>query len=356
MRGGYFDLEGLKQRLVKFEQEMAAPDFWQDQSRAAKVSQEAEHLKQDILAWDNLSSEIESAKSLAEELAEADDHSLEKELNRKYQELLKQYQEREFFLLFSGKHDKSDAVLTIHAGTGGTEAQDWTEMLMRMYLRFCEKRGWATTVIDEARGNEAGVKRVSIEVSGRYAFGHLKAEAGTHRLVRISPFDAEKMRHTSFALVEVVPIFPELTDEDVVIKDEDLRVDVFRSSGKGGQSVNTTDSAVRMVHVPTGITVSCQNERSQAQNKATALKILKSKLFLRKMEERQKEQDSARGEVLPAAWGNQIRSYVLHPYHMVKDHRTNFETSNPGVVLDGDLDNFIKAYLEHSVKANESNN
>jgi peptide chain release factor 2 len=280
---------------------------------------------------------------LAHEAIAEKAHSLEKDIEKKYNTLSAQFAKLEFFILLSGKYDERNAIVAIHAGTGGVDAQDWAAILLRMYLRFCEKRGWVMKILDKSVGNEAGIKSVTFEVIGKYAFGYLKSENGVHRLVRISPYDAEKMRHTSFALVEIIPELGEL--EDIKIEPKDLRIDTYLSSGHGGQSVQTTYSAVRIVHLPTNITVTCQNERSQRQNKETALKILKSKLIVLGEIEKQKEKQKIRGEFHEAAWGNQIRSYVMQPYKMVKDHRTKYETQDVNSVLDGSLDDFIESYL-----------
>ncbi len=258
--------------------------------------------------------------------------------------LLKQFEEMEFLLLFTEKYDINNAVVALHAGTGGTDAQDWTEMLLRMYMRYCESRGFETRILSIHSGNEAGIKKAVIEVIGMYAYGYLKSEAGVHRLVRISPYDAEKMRHTSFALVEVLPELGAV--EEVVVKPDDLRVEVFRASGHGGQGVNTTDSAVRITHIPTGIVVSCQNERSQAQNKEHAMSYLRAKLRMYYETEADEERKKIRGEFSEIAWGNQIRSYVLHPYKLVKDHRTKHETADVDYVLNGGVERFVEEYLK----------
>jgi len=322
------------------EQETIKPEFWKDAERAKKESQRLKELKEEIEVWEKLRREVEELLELCGVVG--GDIKLQEEIQKRAEESAKNFQNLEFQILFSGKYDKKSAVLGIHAGTGGTEAQDWAEMLLRMYLRFCERRGWNARVIDETRGGEAGIKSATITIAGRFAYGWLKSEAGVHRLVRISPFDAEKMRHTSFALVEV---FPELEEvPEIKLEPKDMRIDTFLASGHGGQSVQTTYSAVRVVHLPTGLTVTCQRERSQAQNKETALKILKIKLLRLREETRAGEVDKLRAGVL-AAWGNQIRSYVLQPYKMVKDHRTKYETADAEAVLDGELEPFMESYL-----------
>ncbi len=336
-------IDHMRERVKVLEMEMSKPDFWSDANTAKLKSQEHDELKNDVDRWVSLTKEIEDVL----ELASASDHeeynSLKSEITKRYEELYEQYQSLEFFIMLSGKYDASHAIVAIHAGTGGVDAQDWASMLLRMYVRFCEREGWVVKIVDKSVGNEAGIKSVTMEVVGRYAYGYLKAEAGVHRLVRISPFDAEKMRHTSFALVEVLPVLEEITE--VKIEDKDLRIDTSTASGHGGQSVNTTYSAVRLVHIPTGITVSCQNERSQQQNKETAMKILRAKLHARYLEEQQKEKRELRGAYQEAAWGNQVRSYVLQPYKMVKDHRTKHEIQDVDAVLDGNIKEFIESYL-----------
>jgi peptide chain release factor 2 len=323
---------------------MSQPDFWADTVNAKAVSRHAEEMRQEIKAWTDLRKNLDELLKFSEEAkAEAD---LQAEIEKKYFELKNQYEKLEFQVLLAGQHDEKNAIFAIHAGTGGVDAQDWAEMLLRMLIRFCEKKGWAAKIVDESRGQEAGIKSATVIVEGRYAYGYLKSEAGVHRLVRISPYDAEKMRHTSFALVEVLPEFNEV--EEIPIEEKDLRIDTFLSSGHGGQSVQTTYSAVRIVHIPTNIVVTCQNERSQKQNKETAMKILRAKLHRISFNKQQAEKQELRGAYSEAAWGNQIRSYVLQPYKLVKDHRTEVESHQPDEVLNGDLDKFIEGYLRWS--------
>ncbi len=322
---------------------MSRPDFWNDQERAVRVGKEVEALEQQTGAWQKLLDDVRGLEELVALANSESDTSLGDEPEAHFASLEKRFKELEFFVMFSGRYDESNAIISLHAGTGGVDAQDWTEMLERMFLRFCDRHGWKAEVIDHTPGNEAGLKSATFKVSGQYAYGYLRSEAGVHRLVRISPFDSEGMRHTSFALVEVLP---EIEDEgDVMIKPEDVKVDFFRSSGPGGQNVNKTSSAVRLVHIPTGIVVSTQTERSQHQNRELAMKILRAKLVQLKEELRADDIAAIRGKVEKAAWGKQIRSYVLQPYQLVKDHRTGFEMTDVTAVLDGDIDGFIEAYL-----------
>lgn len=336
-------LDARKDEIAALDVEASAPDFWSDPDRARRESQKLAELRREYDAWASFKTELADAKDLALEAEKENDTSIEADLAERLGELEKRHASMEFAMLLGEKHDASSAVLSIHAGAGGTDAQDWAEMLMRMYFRYAEKKGWTVRLVDESRGGEAGIKSVTFFVEGRHAYGYLKGEAGVHRLVRQSPFNADALRQTSFALVEVLPEFDESVE--VTINPEDLRIDTFMSGGKGGQSVNTTYSAVRIVHLPTKITVSCQNERSQTQNKETAMKILKAKLLKLKEDELLKEKQQLRGEFHSAEWGNQIRSYVLHPYKMVKDHRTEVETSDTDAVLNGDLDVFVEAEL-----------
>lgn len=338
---GFFDLASLEKEKAELERVMAVPDFWADQAQATKVGERYAAVQKEIGDFRGLEKQTDDLFVFASELKE-EDGGLWREVESQYEALKKQFSAMEFVKLFAGPYDRNDAILALHAGTGGTEAQDWAEMLLRMYLRFCERKGFSARIVEKSLGGETGVKSAVLEVSGPWAYGWLKSEHGVHRLVRISPFDAEKMRHTSFALAEVLPVLGEF---EVTLDPKDLRVDTFLSSGHGGQSVQTTYSAVRIVHIPTGITVSCQNERSQLQNRETAMKILRGKLHALAEAQRQKEKQKIRGEYKEAAWGNQIRSYVLHPYKMVKDLRTKYETQDTQAVLDGDLDAFVEAYL-----------
>lgn len=327
---------------------MGQPDFWNDSENARKVSKQAAELRDELSIWEGFLKEVKDLEEVVV-LAESEgDVSLHDEVAKKLETFDRKFVRLEFATLFSGVYDQRPAIVSIHAGSGGTEAQDWTEMLFRMYMRFAERHDWTTTILNESRAVDVGIKSITMRIEGRYAYGYLKSEAGVHRLVRISPFDAEKMRHTTFALVEVIPELDEV--EEIELDPKDLRIDTFMAGGKGGQSVNTTYSAVRVVHIPTNISVACQNERSQLQNKETAIKILKSKLLQLQLQEQEKEKKELRGEYQSAEWGNQIRSYVLHPYKMVKDHRTEYETADTTSVLDGELEPFMEAYLKKEVE------
>jgi len=330
---------------------MQGANFWEDQEKAAQVSQKAADLKEEVSNWQILKLEVDELADFILEAEKEGGNNLIVDIENQYKKLQTSFKGLEFFMLFSGRFDSSNALVAIHAGTGGVDAQDWAQMLLRMYLRYCERQGFKTKILDKQMGKEAGIKSVVLEIGGKNAYGYLKSEAGTHRLVRISPFDAEKMRHTSFALVEVLPDLGQAAE--IEIKPDDLRIDTFRSSGPGGQSVNTTDSAVRITHLPTGIVVQCQDERSQIKNRATAMKILRARLYELKKREKESAQAKEYAQKQKIEWGSQIRSYVMHPYSMVKDHRTDYQTSNALAVLNGDLDEFIEAYLKKLKIKNE---
>ena len=304
-------------------------------------------LRDGVKVWNKLEADAATAAELCDLLAEDQDPSLQESLSKEADDLASRLEKLEFQLAFRGPHDKRSAILAVHAGAGGTESQDWAQMLLRMYLRWAERRGFRAEVLDSSAGEEAGIKSAMVEVRGQYVYGYLKSERGVHRLVRLSPFDADHLRHTSFALVEVMPEAE--SDVDVTINPDDLRIDYFKASGAGGQNVQKNSTAVRVVHLPTNIIVAVQNERSQRQNRETAMKILRSRLMDIELQKRAEEQAKIKGEHISAAWGNQIRSYVLHPYKLVKDHRTGYESRSPNDVLDGDLDALINAYLKYSV-------
>jgi peptide chain release factor 2 len=333
-----FDPDRLARRRDELENEMRAPGFWDDQSRAARVSTEQARLTRRLERYERLQREFEDAKELFEL-----DPAYEEQLTEQLVPVEAELERLQEDALFTGEYDAGDAVLEIHAGTGGTDAQDWAEMLLRMYLRWTADRGFATEMLEASPGEEAGLKSATVAVRGENAYGILKAERGVHRLVRLSPFDAAHRRHTAFAQVVVAPLLPE--DIPIEIDENDLRIDTYRATGAGGQHVNKTDSAVRITHIPTGIVVQCQNERSQTSNKATALRVLKSRLAELEEERREAELAKERGAAQDIGFGSQIRSYVLHPYQLVKDHRTDFEVGNTQSVLDGRLDDFIHAYL-----------
>ncbi|AMN33663.1 peptide chain release factor 2 [Clostridium perfringens] len=321
---------------------MQEAGFWDDVQKAQEVTKEAKRVKDKIDKFKNLNERIDDVEVL-KELMEENDEETAKEIISEVKALSKEIDTLKIETILSGEYDRNDAILTLHTGVGGSDANDWTEMLLRMYTRWCEKKGYSLETIDYLPGDEAGVKSVMLKVKGEFAYGYLKAEKGIHRLVRISPFNANGKRQTSFASVEVLP---ELTsDQDIEINPVDLRIDTYRAGGAGGQHVNKTESAVRITHIPTGIVVQCQNERSQFSNRDTAMGMLKSKLIELKERAHKEKIEDLTGELKDMGWGSQIRSYVFHPYSMVKDHRTNVETSNVNGVMDGDIDNFIIAYL-----------
>lgn len=320
---------------------MLQPNFWDDKRHSEAIINELNNLKNSV---ENLES-LQSLISLSLEMCELEDKDVEKELEGSLVNIDEKLKNLEIETLFNGPYDEGNSIVEIHSGAGGTEACDWAEMLFRMYTRWCDKKGFAYEIIYEQPGEEAGIKSISFLVRGIHSFGYLKNERGVHRLVRISPFDSNARRHTSFASVEVTPLL-EQSNIDIEIKESDIRIDVYRSSGNGGQGVNTTDSAVRITHFPSKIVVTCQNERSQIQNKEKAMEILKNKLYQLEQEKREQEMKSLKGEQMDINFGSQIRSYVMHPYSMVKDHRTNVETSNVGKVLDGDIDFFMEENLK----------
>jgi peptide chain release factor 2 len=320
---------------------MSAPGFWDNQETAQDVGRKRARIEKRIASGESLESKSEELDVLLELHKEGE--NVESDIDALIGQLEQEVNSVELTMKLSGEHDLRDAIVSIHPGAGGTESQDWAEMLLRMYLRYCERKGWSGEMIEYQAGEEAGLKSATFIVRGDYAYGYLKAETGVHRLVRISPFDAAKRRHTSFASVLVTPDIDDTID--IVIDDKDLRVDTYRSSGAGGQHVNVTDSAIRITHMPSGIVVTCQNERSQHKNRATAMHLLKARLYQLELEKRKEEQAKIEGEKKDIGWGSQIRSYVLQPYQLIKDVRTGYEVGDPQRVLDGDLDGFIEAYL-----------
>lgn len=337
------NLPKLKAEIIGLESESEEQGFWRDQTKAKESLKKIEFNKKELNRFANLKLELKELEELIVLIKDAPDKLLENEIKKRFVAVQKEFQDFEFKTLFREKYDYSSAIMAIHAGAGGSDAQDWAEILLRMYLRFFEKMGFQAKIIDESRGKEAGIKSVVIDVVGPYAYGYLRPEAGVHRLVRLSPFNADALRHTSFALVEVLPQTEEVAE--VKIDPKDIKIDTYKSSGPGGQYVNKTESAIRLTHVPTGLVVASQSERSQVQNREMAMKILRAKLHKKYLEEQQMEKKKIRGEFKSAEWGNQIRSYVLHPYKLVKDHRTGYETSNTAQVLEGGVIDFIEAYL-----------
>lgn len=337
-----FDLESIVRQKERLEVRTTDPGFWKsDESR--EVTREISRLQRSLDGWNEVERMYGDLAALDELLAEDDDADLQREFDRTAEKLRRFAEKEQMLILLSEEHDAENAILTIHAGSGGLDSQDWAEMLLRLYLRWIEREGFSGKVLDVLQDEEAGIKSATVLIEGEYAYGYLKSEKGVHRLVRISPFDAARRRHTSFASVDVAP---ELEDDvSIEIRPEDIRMDTFRASGAGGQYVNRTDSAVRITHIPTGIVVGCQNERSQHMNRQVAMKILRSRLYERAMQERREELLTLQGEKKEVTWGSQIRSYVLHPYTIVKDHRTGHEAGNAQAVLDGDIDDFIMSFL-----------
>jgi peptide chain release factor 2 len=332
------------------EQQSAQPDFWNDNVAAQQAMRELTALKDETATWRELERRARDAAGLLDLALEENHAEIAEEVEHEIPEIETKLAALEFSLLFSGEYDRNNAILSIHSGAGGTESQDWAAMLMRMFLRYGDVRKYQTEILEEMPGDEAGIKSATIRFGGEHAYGRLKAERGVHRLVRLSPFDANHRRHTSFALVEVMP---EIDDAvQVEVKPEDVKVDIYHASGHGGQNVQKVATAVRLTHIPTGIVVTCQNERSQLQNKENAFKVLRSRLVELEIEKKEQEKARLKGKHVEAGWGNQIRSYVLHPYQMVKDHRTEYETSRTDLVLDGDLDAFIEAHLKAQVGQN----
>ncbi|MCU6708431.1 peptide chain release factor 2 [Paenibacillus sp. J5C_2022] len=344
---GSLDLDLKQEMIANFEEKMSAPDFWDDNERAQGVIAELNAVKSVVEQYERLNNDQEELAMILELAEEEGDEAMAAELAEGVAALRAKIEDFELQLLLNQPYDRLNAILELHPGAGGTESQDWGLMLYRMYTRWAEKRGFKVELLDYLPGDEAGIKSVSMLIKGYNAYGYLKAEKGVHRLVRISPFDSAGRRHTSFASCDVVP---EIDDSiEIDIRSEDLKVDTYRASGAGGQHVNKTESAIRITHIPSGIIVACQQERSQIANRDRAMKMLRSKLYERKIEEQMKELAEIRGEQSEIAWGSQIRSYVFHPYSMVKDHRTSVETGNVGAVMDGDLDMFIDGYLRHQV-------
>lgn len=343
-----FDLSKLTEKKEKLHKKMQEKDFWDDPEKAKNISTKANLIDTKIKKYNDIKNNIEDLEVLLQLTEEENDSSQIKELANMVYSLEKKIEEFRLETLLSGEYDSNNCMLSIHAGAGGTEAQDWTDMLLRMYTRWAENKNYKVDILDYLSGNEAGVKSVTLLIKGENAYGYLKAEKGVHRLVRISPFDSSNRRHTSFASVDVVPELDEIPD--IEIDPSNLKIDTYRASGAGGQHVNTTDSAVRITHIPTGVVVTCQNERSQIKNRETAMKMLMAKLIEIKEEEQKEKIDDIQGDYGQISWGSQIRSYVFHPYNMVKDHRTNVETGNVQSVMDGNIDLFINEYLVQKKK------
>ena len=342
--GASIGIDSLRTELASLKDLMEKPDFWNDVDEANRTAKKAKPIEAKISEYDSLAAKKEDLEVMLELAEEEDDDETAQEFSEELDAFAKEVDDFHLKSLLSGPYDANNAIISLHAGAGGTEAQDWTEMLLRMYMRWAERHGYSVTTLDYLDGDEAGVKSATLLISGLNAYGYLKAEKGVHRLVRISPFDSNARRHTSFASLDVMPEIED-DDADIEINPDEIRVDTYRSSGAGGQHVNKTESAIRITHLPTGIVVQCQNERSQIQNRETAMRMLKSKLVEKREEERLAQMADIQGDLKKIEWGSQIRSYVFHPYSMVKDHRTNYETGNVTAVMDGDIDAFISEYL-----------
>jgi len=342
-----FDPAALQEEIDRLDAEMASPGFWDDRDRARRVSQQVERARSKLTGYTDVRTELEEIELLHRMALEAEDEAELEDLDGRLAELEARVQQLRIEMAFSGEYDAGDCYLSINAGAGGTDSHDWAEMLLRMYGRFCERMGFKARLLEASPAEAAGIRSATLEVKGRHAYGHLRGEKGVHRLVRLSPFDSAHRRHTSFAAVSVIP---EVEEAVLEIDPKDLRIDTYRSSGAGGQHVNVTDSAVRITHLPTGIVVSCQNERSQHQNKENAMGVLRARLNELLRQQQAEKLEELQGELKEIEWGSQIRSYVLHPYQLVKDHRTSHETGNVDAVLDGDLAEFVEAYLEQPAK------
>jgi len=335
----------MEVELSTYQKKAEAPDLWDDPERAQLIMQQVSHLQDEVDGWNALTQRLGDAL----ELSTLEDESLRAEIEAEIAVIEQDIDRRETKSMLSGEYDRGDAILAIHAGAGGTDSQDWASMLLRMYLRWAEKSGYKADVLDQSEGEEAGIKSATLSIEGSFAYGMLRSEKGVHRLVRLSPFDSNHRRHTSFALIEILPQVK--TSTDININPSDIRIDTYRSAGAGGQNVQKNETAIRITHIPTGLVVTCQNERSQTQNKENALRVLKARLLDLKQQQEQEKLDEIKGDYVKAEWGSQIRSYVLHPYQMVKDHRTELEVGNANGVLDGDLTAFMEAYLRQTMQA-----
>src|SRR5579863_7771019 len=339
-----FDLAAKKTQIETLETESLAGDFWSDNRKAQAQMQQLTALRDEVTTWESIAEQLSDLQGIARLIEDEPDEGLQAEIERSLAEIEQEVEKLQFALMLNGEHDERNAIVSIHAGSGGVDAQDWAEMLLRMYLRWAEQHKFRTEIYDYSEGEEAGVKSVTVEITGRYVYGYLRSEVGTHRLIRLSPFDAAHRRHTSFAKVEVLPDIE--NDIEITIRPEDIEVDTYRSTGAGGQHVNKTDSAVRMRHIPSGIVVTCQNERSQLQNREVAMKLLKARLYERELKRQEEETARLKGEHVQADFGTQIRSVTIHPYNSDKDHRTNYESGDTEGYLAGNVDPFIFAYLQ----------